>query len=191
MVSVTCSKFLRSLRSVCAPITTLVGFSLLLTYIFVLYQPTRGPGLVQKLGWQSWDLVSMVGQASTPQGPTSTGNEDHTVDWWNVTKPEESVDLSSLPLDVWSPLLPHDTGCLYHPVLDFEANIDPMCFIVSEIAIVHCVIDPELAGDICAPDSTSEQDAIKGKWVRVPRNLNREGGYISGYLVSSALSKRL
>jgi len=56
---------------------------------------------------------------------------------------------------------------------------------VSQIAVSKCVldIDLDLMEDICAPDSTKEEDAIKGKWVRVPRNLNAEGGYMSGYLV--------
>lgn len=156
----------------------------MLSYIFILYQPTRGPGIVQRMGWQSWDVISMVDQSSAPQRPSSsTGSEDHTVDWWNVTKPEESVDLSSLPLDVWSPLLPHDTGCTHHILLFIEPPLTIVFTSVSEIKVVRCVIDPEIAGDICAPDSTSEQDAIKGNWVRVPRNLNLEGGYMSGYLV--------
>ncbi|KDR80533.1 hypothetical protein GALMADRAFT_90903 [Galerina marginata CBS 339.88] len=165
MVSFSCFKFFRGLRSMCAPITTVIGFSLMLTYIFILYQPSRGPGIRQRMGWQSWEVVTMTDQTSPSKGSpsTGTGNEDHTVDWWNVTKPEDKVDFSSLPLDVWSPLLPHDTG-------------------LSEIAVTRCVIDPDIGGDICAPDSTSEQDAIKGKWVRVPRNLNLEGGYMSGWL---------
>jgi len=54
---------------------------------------------------------------------------------------------------------------------------------VSEISVRRCVINPDMGGDFCYPDSTSEEDAIKGKWVRVPRNLNLEGGYMSGWLV--------
>lgn len=46
------------------------------------------------------------------------------------------------------------------------------------------MINPSYGEDYCAPDSTIEEDAIRGKWVRVPRNLNREGNYISGWLVS-------
>lgn len=55
--------------------------------------------------------------------------------------------------------------------------------LVSEIAVKRCVINPDVGGDFCYPDSTSEEDAIKGKWVLVPRNLNFEGGYMSGWLV--------
>lgn len=58
--------------------------------------------------------------------------------------------------------------------------------IVSEIAVTLCVINPDIGGDVCAPESNSEQDAIKGKWVRVPRNLNLEGGYMSGWLVRNS-----
>lgn len=31
-------------------------------------------------------------------------------------------------------------------------------------------------GDLCNPESTAEQDAIKGKWVRVKRDLNKQAG---------------
>ena len=55
---------------------------------------------------------------------------------------------------------------------------------VSEITVSHCLAPPRMFGDLCAPPSTPEQDAIKGTWVRVPRNLNLESGYVSGYLVS-------
>ena len=97
----------------CAPIMTVVGFSLILTYIFILYQPTRGPGIKQRMGWQSWEVIDAPkavtsGQSSSPSKPAEG------VDWWNVSTPDETVDSSSLPLDVWSPLLPHDTGRTYH-----------------------------------------------------------------------------
>ena len=38
---------------------------------------------------------------------------------------------------------------------------------------------------MCEPHSTSEQDAMKGRWVRVPRNLNMEASIFSGWLVCS------
>lgn len=57
--------------------------------------------------------------------------------------------------------------------------------IVSEIAVTRCLVDPEISGDLCTPDTTSEQDAIKGKWVRVEPNLNWEAGYLSGWLVGN------
>ncbi|KAF8159653.1 Metallo-dependent phosphatase-like protein [Crassisporium funariophilum] len=169
MVSFSCYRFGRGLRSMCAPIMTVVGFSLMLTYVLVLYQPTRGPGITQRMGWQSWEVVTLSDEkapsnhSTSPSAGSSPGVPDTNVDWWNTTKPDEKLDLSSLPLDVWSPILPHDTG-------------------LSEIAVKRCVMDPIMGGDFCAPDSTSEQDAIKGKWVRVARNLNLEGGYMSGWL---------
>ena len=101
----------------CAPIATVIGFSLMLTYIFILYQPSRGPGIKQRMGWQAWAVVNFQPNASSNGGVSpSTGNSSIElppggVDWWNVTKPEEKIDSANLPLDVWSPLLPHDTGC--------------------------------------------------------------------------------
>jgi len=78
--------------------------------------------------------------------------------------------------------------------LDVRFNITPKfsClsfYQVSEISVTRCVINPSYGADYCAPESTNEEDAIKGKWVRVPRNLNREGSYISGWLVSIATSE--
>ncbi|KAJ2934881.1 hypothetical protein H1R20_g2293, partial [Candolleomyces eurysporus] len=172
MVSCGGFKCLKGVRSVCLPITTVVGFTLLLTWFFVLYQPNYGPGRKQRISWQSWESVSAdkisrpaITKPSTnhtlpePVGPGDSPD----VDWWNVTQPEDKLDYSSLPLDVWSPLLPHNTG-------------------LSEISVTRCYVDPDMADDICAPGTTKEMDAIKGKWVRVEPNLNREGGYMAGYL---------
>ena len=54
---------------------------------------------------------------------------------------------------------------------------------MSEITITKCYIKPSLAGDTCTPHSTTEQDAIRGKWVRVARDLNLEAGMWAGWLV--------
>lgn len=51
--------------------------------------------------------------ASNPVASPLPGDHDTDVGWWNVTDPDANpVDSASLPLDVWSPLLPHDTGCM-------------------------------------------------------------------------------
>lgn len=60
-----------------------------------------------------------------------------------------------------------------------------LVFLVSEITVTKCFVQPNLAGDTCAPRSTIEQDAIKGKWVRVARDLNLEAGIWAGWLVRS------
>ncbi|KAF8892061.1 Metallo-dependent phosphatase-like protein [Infundibulicybe gibba] len=162
-------RILRAFRSICIPLTAVIGFSCMLTFIFILYQPTPGPGIIQRLGWQSWAVIQLQGSIDAPTSGTTTALPSaHTdvpagVDWWNVTTPVNTVDSSSLPLDKWAPLMPHNAG-------------------LSEIAVTRCLINPEISGDLCAPDSTSEDDAIKGKWVRVPRNLNLEANYLSGWL---------
>lgn len=66
----------------------------------------------------------------------------------------------------------------------FVSMVSPIKdFLVSEIAITQCFIDPAVVGNMCDPDSTSEQDAMKGRWVRIPRNLNMEASIFSGWLV--------
>jgi len=109
MVSFNCYKFLRGVRSVCLPVTTIIGMTLMLTHVFILYRPGRGPGLAQKMGWQSWEVIEVPSNTTTPaKTPTH-----HGVEWWNVTVPDDKVDYSNLPLDAWMPLLPHDTGCVF------------------------------------------------------------------------------
>ncbi|KAJ7504439.1 Metallo-dependent phosphatase-like protein [Mycena galericulata] len=159
----------RWLRNVSVPVSTFISFCCMLLFFFILYQPTPGPGIIQRLGWQSWDFVSTEQDLSTtyPTGdvPDNTAPVEQIpdgVDWWNVTT-EDKVDLASLPLDVWAPLMPHDTG-------------------FSEIAVTHCFVNPRLNSGLCEPKSTSEKDAIRGKWVRVDRNLNYDAGYFAGYL---------
>ncbi|KAI0085829.1 Metallo-dependent phosphatase [Irpex rosettiformis] len=167
----TFARLSRFIGSIFAPATAIFGFSCLLTFIFVLYQPHLGPGAVQRLGWQSWDPISDIAAGAASQSATggnesediavpSSGAIDGPVDWWNVTAPDETHDYASLPLDVWDPLMPHDTG-------------------FSEIEIASCFIDPfaipYLASDICSPSTTKEQDAQNGKWVKVGPNLNFQG----------------
>jgi hypothetical protein len=114
------NRLFRALTSMSAKMVTMVGFSFLLTSIFILYQPSPGPGVIQRLGWQSWDIITMPTEStasaniSTDLGAgssNSSANSPEQVDWWNVTAPESKVDSSTLPLDVWAPLLPHSTGC--------------------------------------------------------------------------------
>ena len=108
-------------RTTCAPFTAILAFSILLTVIFVLYQPTRGPGDLQKLGWQSWASVSpkpatngnvATNNTTTQNDNAGPGNVPPGTDWWDVETPEPEIESSSLPLDVWDPLMPHDTGCM-------------------------------------------------------------------------------
>lgn len=107
-------------RTTCAPFTAVLAFSTLLTVVFVLYQPTRGPGDLQKLGWQSWATVSSkpptnggitTGDPKTQGNGTGSTKVPEGTDWWDVEAPEPEIESSSLPLDVWDPLMPHDTGC--------------------------------------------------------------------------------
>ncbi|THH09733.1 hypothetical protein EW145_g1812 [Phellinidium pouzarii] len=159
MAIITCGRFLRFLRSILAPASSIVAFGLLLTWMFILYQPNEGPGELQRLGWQAWESVSLT-VPSTDSGAEESATEG--VDWWNVTSEDKQPDASSLPLDVWSPLLPHVTG-------------------LTEITIMKCIFPPTMAS-LCSPKSTPEQDAIKGKWVRVERDLNKMSGIWSLYI---------
>ena len=53
---------------------------------------------------------------------------------------------------------------------------------VTEIAIEKCYIDPDFVRGLCDPTTVTQDDAIKGKWVRVGPDLNEETSMT--YLVS-------
>jgi hypothetical protein len=110
-------KFFKGIRNACVPLTAGIAFSFLLTVIFVLYQPSLGPGERQKLGWQSWASVSpsnaQPNQTPSPaHDETAVGNIPDGTDWWDVvnTNQPAPTDSANLPLDEWDPLQPHDTG---------------------------------------------------------------------------------
>lgn len=120
-------RFFRGVRSICVQLTTFIAFSLLLTWVFILYKPSSGPGLKQRISWQAWEVASLKQASSPPSRPvvdntkpnpaTDVEGPAHDVDWWNVTQADKEIDYASLPLDVWSPLLPHNTGCEWFLIL--------------------------------------------------------------------------
>jgi len=115
----------RGIRSVCVPVTTVVGFCFLLTWIFILYKPTPGPGIIQRMGWQAWESVDVTVLDSSTGDSNAAGDNGDTstdVDWWNVTTTPNNIDYASFPLDVWNPLLPHNTGCKLSSLLTNAVN---------------------------------------------------------------------
>jgi len=90
------------------------------------------------VGWQEWDLVALSNGAPQRPETTSPGKAppQTDVDWWDVEDDEtNSQSSTSLPLDQWNPLLPHDTG-------------------ISEIALTRCFLNPDYR--LCFPDTTAE-----------------------------------
>lgn len=142
----------------------ILAFCVLLTTLDLLGNPVN-PARNQHLGWQSWDVVryhkAKASQEVIPSGSlTGSLPEDDT-----STDETEYTDsfAPSLPLDNWDPLLPHATG-------------------ISEITVMPCFFPPWVYPKMCSPPTTPEQDKLKGKWVRVERDLNVKSGL--WYLVS-------
>jgi hypothetical protein len=80
-------------------------FILLTLYIYNTPIPL---GRLQRLGWQSFDIVSYE-PSSLVLPPENGPPGDNNTEWWDIALEEETKPIS-LPLDVWSPLLPHHTG---------------------------------------------------------------------------------
>ncbi|KAI5480013.1 phosphatase dcr2 [Pseudohyphozyma bogoriensis] len=57
---------------------------------------------------------------------------------------------------------------------------------LTEITIKSCVLPPGFY-DLCAPTSSKKEDALRGKWVRVDRDLNRRVGIYYLYLYERRL----
>ncbi|KAF8325842.1 Metallo-dependent phosphatase-like protein [Cantharellus anzutake] len=136
------------------PLTCYILFVLLLT--FYIYEKPRPLGKFQHIGWQAFDTITPgVPAPSEPHDPSRPTNTS-SVDWWDVVNDDSNVPPTSLPLDIWNPLLPHHTG-------------------LTEIAVKPCLLHPSLV-PYCHPRTTLEDDALKGKWVRVERDLNSRTG---------------
>ena len=121
-------RIFRSLQSIFVPVATVTGFGLLLTWVLILYQPIEGPGEQQRMGWQAWDTVNDgMSISNTEAGAGDSAGVPAGVDWWNVSTDTEP-DVLSLPLDKWTPLLPHLTGRKFgltffaHPCLTLHSN---------------------------------------------------------------------
>jgi hypothetical protein len=95
-----------SSRSFLLPVSAIAALCFFLSIFLVLYQPVKGPDVIQRVGWQAWSLASPP-DTNTPSEPSVPSG----LDWWNVSTSDTTTDSASLPLDVWNPLLPHDTGC--------------------------------------------------------------------------------
>jgi len=147
------------------PIGLILAFSTVLVSLDLLGSPVN-PARNQHLGWQSWDIVRYP--RPVPSSGTKAGG-DSTSSLWDsdTTQDDDNDDLSSfapsLPLHHWDPLLRHTTG-------------------ITEVAAVPCLFPPWLYPKVCSPPTTGEQDKLKGKWVRVERDLNLQTGLY--YLVS-------
>jgi hypothetical protein len=87
------------------PVTCFGSFVVLLT--LYIYNSPVPLGRLQRLGWQSFDIVSY--EPSRPVIPPTGGTNSTSTEWWDTPLEEETKPIS-LPLDVWSPLLPHHTG---------------------------------------------------------------------------------
>jgi hypothetical protein len=157
------------LRVSLIPITLILAFCVLLTTLDLLGTPVN-PARNQHLGWQSWDVVrypkaSPDGQdVIDPGSLTGSKPEDGATD--DGSFGDDDMDLSfapSLPLSNWDPTLRHTTG-------------------MTEITVMPCFFPPWIYPRLCSPKTTPEDDKLKGKWVRVERDLNMKSGL--WYLVS-------
>jgi hypothetical protein len=143
------------------PISLILAFSILLTSLDLLGRPVN-PARNQHLGWQSWDIVHYTKPKSNPAlDEDTTGPSNSLTDGGNGFQADDSTSVSSfapsIPLHGWNPLLRHTTG-------------------ITEVTAVPCYFPPWLYPKLCSPPTTPEEDKLKGKWVRVERDLNRQTG---------------
>ena len=162
------------LRVSLIPITLILAFCVLLTTLDLLGRPVN-PARNQHLGWQSWDVVRYpkIEQGVISSGElqgSKPGGEDTPTDTLGGEEDIDEADSSfapSLPLGNWDPTLRHTTG-------------------LTEVTVMPCFFPPWIYPRLCSPPTTPEEDKLKGRWVRVERDLNVKSGL--WYLVSLASS---
>ena len=52
---------------------------------------------------------------------------------------------------------------------------------LTEITVKSCVVPPGLF-DVCSPTTSAKEDALRGKWIRVDRDLNKQIGIYYLYI---------
>lgn len=148
------------LRSSLLPIALIFAFS------FSLYQTSThlaSPGKRQKVGWQAWEVVRYAEQA-TEQVPLASDDKTNSSTSSSASSSSGGSFAPSYDLDKWDPLIPHTTG-------------------LTEIAVRACYLPAWLYPSACTPPTTPEDDKLKGRWVRVERDLNAKSGlwYLNAY----------
>lgn len=106
-----------------------------------------------------------AGQATTPASNTAvdaTLSNDRE-DYLDLDDYEDEVEWSSRRTDKWDPL----SSSLGAPL--------------TEITVKSCVVPPGLF-DVCSPTTSAKEDALRGKWVRVDRDLNKQIGLYYLYI---------
>ena len=158
------------LRVSLIPITLILAFCVLLTTLDLLGRPVN-PARNQHLGWQSWDVIRYpkteqgVISSGELQGskPGDNGNPADSLGGEDDIDETDSSFAPSLPLGNWDPTLRHTTG-------------------LTEVTVMPCFFPPWIYPRLCSPPTTPEEDKLKGRWVRVERDLNVKSGL--WYLVS-------
>lgn len=161
-----CGVDLRSRRVVSA---LLVLFTALTTLFLVgQYEITRsmdGAPVGMHLGWQAFSTafktqtLSSSASGSDDTTPSDWDDDDDRVDYWDdwYGDDDDWWDEDEVPqAAAWDPLVP---------------NAAPL----TEITVQSCVIPPGVY-DMCAPASTLRDDAERGPWVRVDKDLGKRAG---------------
>lgn len=117
--------------------------------------------LANSLSGLQWQLAFKAGSASTATAvsdaavnstTSSGGYEDDYFDDWDDN-------------DVWGALGKNDWDPLS------TAQVTP----ITEITVKSCVVPPGLF-DVCSPTTSAKEDALRGVWRRVDRDLNKQIG---------------
>ncbi|KAM0793498.1 hypothetical protein ACM66B_000937 [Microbotryomycetes sp. NB124-2] len=152
-------------------VAAVVVCSFLLTARYKLSLPDDHPyGDPSRIGNQAWALTFKAGSAATTAASgqletgttsntnSSTGLDDYLDDW------DTQDDLWGMPsADRWS---------------QFSAETTPL----TEITIKSCVLPPGMGFDMCAPTSSKKEDAVRGAWKRVERDINKQIGLVYLYV---------
>ncbi|KAK4055185.1 Phosphatase dcr2 [Microbotryomycetes sp. JL201] len=145
-------------------VAVVVVCSFLLTARYKLSLPDDHPyGGPSQLGHQAWALTFKAGSATSASSSeldadtkaaanSSAGLDEYLDDW------DSQDDLWGMPSgDMWSQLSTETTP-------------------LTEITVKSCVLPPGMGFDTCAPTSSKKEDAVRGAWKRVERDLNKQIG---------------
>lgn len=154
----------------------LFGFTILST-IFLLSRYYLDPGRIlqgPRIHFNSPPLP----QANQNSQTTLQG---HPITHWNGSLTDLSTEEGEFvypirPLDTYSPLIPS-----LNPLTELTAKacvFPPMTNLPGPLASIwgNLFGGSDGQGGLCTPQSTKKEDAVKGKWVRVERDVGKRSG---------------
>ncbi|GAA5994980.1 uncharacterized protein JCM10292_004466 [Rhodotorula paludigena] len=157
-------------------LVSVVLLSCLLTSRYKLEAPYNRPyGKPVNLGHQAYQLTFARPAGKAAAGAATAGTTDAAIEAGEKGTEDEYWDEGD-DWDMWGVA---STKAGWDP-------LDPSTTPLTELQVKSCVLSPGLY-DMCSPTSPAKEDATRGKWERIDRDINKRAGIYYLYIYARRL----